>query len=225
MSESAELFAPWVSFPVAGQPRPVIFLDGRVRIGAGGFTDGDAKVAFLNGAVDAKVPLPHTVLDLLRKDRSTTPPRLVITAVHRVRADFLTDRGPRPLPAYELHTSGTRQPIHVLDPDTEIWWPRTPAASRPGNDGATIDDDDRTVHVLVVGSVLTEFLGCEFDESPFAVIARPITHERLVGPEEAIPAVGVGRTVTGRLTEPLGGRVMLDTRGTPMMVTRTSLPR
>jgi hypothetical protein len=48
-----------------------------------------------------------------------------VTIAGRGSAQFLTDRGQRELPAWEVHAQGLRQPIWVLDPGTSerAWRP------------------------------------------------------------------------------------------------------
>jgi hypothetical protein len=65
---------------------------------------------------------------------------------------------------------------------------------------------------------VTEFLHAEFVEFPTCVVGHAVTSEREVPPETVIPAVGIRSMVVGHLTEPLGGRVVLHTNGTPLAV-------
>ncbi len=115
----------WADFPVAESPRPVVLLDQRLRVGDAGFVDSDTKMAFLEGAVESMVALPAGVLDLFTKNRrpSTTTP-IKIVGLEAVSAPFRTDRGLRQLPAFRIVLTGTRQPCIVLNPQTNIWWPR-----------------------------------------------------------------------------------------------------
>lgn len=208
----------WADFPVTSTPRPLVLLAGYVQAPAG-FVDSAAKQAFLAGAIEASVDVPPGVLRLLRGSNREHSEGLVVRAVRLSSAAFMTDRGPREMPAYELDIPGAVQPVRVLDPTTQVWWPAEPAAEISTALGpATIEADERTLHVLTGGSVLTEFLRCEFVESRAAVLARPVTAQRPVAPGTAIPAMMVVRSVSGRLTEPLGARVLINTAGEPIAV-------
>jgi hypothetical protein len=214
----------WGDFPVRQSPRPVVFLDQRVRFGDLGFVDSDAKLAYLTGAVEAAVVLPDRVLEVLTDTRWEGPRpgvrALRVESVQSVEAPFRTDRGPRRLPALELQITGLKQPCAVLSPQQPIWWPRTAkdwVRAAPGGE-VKLEPDGRTLQVQVLGGCLTEFLGVEFVESDTAVIAKPLTSERLVDPLPAIPAVGISRTVIGTLMRPLGGRVLIDREATPQCV-------
>ena len=113
---------PWVGFPVAQVPRPVVLLSPPVQLGEG-FVDGDSKQAWLTGSVVTDVPLPAGVLELATASHSEQPAPTVlhISAVERCSGDFLCDRGPRPLRAYRLTADGLRGGCVVLDPDVDCW--------------------------------------------------------------------------------------------------------
>jgi hypothetical protein len=220
----AAALAAWADFPVQQSPRPVVFLDERVRTGDQGFVDGAAKRAFLSGAIESSVALPRGVLDLLTAtDWDGPAPSLAplrVESVRSVEAPFNTDRGPRRLPAFELLISGLAQPCAVLDPQLPLWWPRTAEqwlAEFAGD--AQLEADGRTLQIAAFGGYLTEFLGVEFVESETAVIAKPLTRERPVPEGTAIPAIGFVKHVTGTLPKPLGGRVLINHSAIPYCVT------
>lgn len=216
----ADALARWADFPVSTTPRPLVLIDGYVHVQHGGFVDGAAKLAFIAGAIEASVEVPAAVLDLLRgSGRGYDGPPLVVRGLRRSTAPFLTDRGTRDLPAYELDIPGAVQPVLVFDPATPVWWPPAPVAERPDALGpASIEDDDRTVHVPAGGNALTEFVRCEFTETNTAVLARRITTERRVAAGTAIRAVLRVKPVTGRLNKPLGARVLINHGGQPITV-------
>src|SRR5947209_6300514 len=115
----------WSEFPIDHRPRPVVLLQSAVSIGEHGFVDGQAKVAWISGAIVADVPVPAAVLALLnphRRDGGGHQP-LTIGAATRTHAPFVTDRGARELPAFALDVSGLHEPCIVLDPETQVWWP------------------------------------------------------------------------------------------------------
>ena len=215
-----EVATRWAAFPVDGAPRPIVLLDDRVQLEGDGFVDDESKVAWLEGAIEAHSPTPSAVLALLPTRRQgNTETVLRITGVIRTVAPFLCDRGPRSLPAYRLQMPGLHGSCVVLAPDVECW-PVSDADQRRGPGGAaTIDQDDLTIHFPAFGGVLTQFHRAEFQEHATYVVGRAVTSERRVPPGTAVVALGVTRDVTGRLTAPLGGRVLLNMNGQPLAVT------
>jgi hypothetical protein len=212
--------ARWGAFPVDTVPRPIILLDDRVRI-EGGFVDVASKIAWEDGAIDSTTPLPAGL-------SASLPPAidgggralLSITDVSATAATFRCDRGPRELPAYRLKVTGMYGSCVILSPEVECWWPRLPADERRQPGGlAKIDDDGVTIHFPAFGGVLTQFHRAEFQEHTAYVVGRALTSERSVPKGTAVIALGISRMVTGRLTSPLNGRVLLDTRGQPLSVT------
>jgi hypothetical protein len=216
----ADVLAVWAGFPVATGSRPLVVVEGYVRVGPSGFGSGEAKLAFLDGAIDSAVELPGGVDALFAPAHDParrTARRLSITAITRIEADFETDRGPQALPAYALDTDGTAEPVIVLDPATPVWWPERPTPEWTAGGTATIDADGLTLHVLARGGALTEFLSCRLTETDSAVLAEPITRERDAG-GHAVHAIGVMRQVSGRLASPLGDRVLINAAGQPIVV-------
>jgi hypothetical protein len=215
----------WSAFPIRDRPRPVVLLEHPAKVSSQGFVDDRAKVAWGSGAIRAAVPVPADVLARLGGDAAgSAAGALIITGAARTRASFLTDRGARELPAFELEISGLHEPCLVLDPEVPVWWPRADqwdsAEQLAGT--AEVDGDDLTVHFSAGGSVLTEFVRAEFVEHETYVVGRPITFERPMPPgATAIPAALIVRTVTGKLTRPLGARVLVNEWGHPLLVTRT----
>lgn len=219
-SEPVDL-GPWLRFPVAEVPRPIVLLSPPVQLGQG-FVDEDAKSAWLSGAVVADVPLPVGVLELATAQHGNqrAPTVVHISSVERCTAAFLCDRGERLLPAYRLAASAFRDGCVVLDPNLECWWPPRGdwSVARSGVGHAQVDDDDLTVHFPAFGGVLTEFHHAEFIEYETCVVGRAVTTEREVAPGTAVPAVGISRHVVGHLERPLAGRVLLNRHGRPLAV-------
>ena len=211
--ESSDI-EPWIGFPIDQTPRPVVLLDEPVQLGPG-FIDDDSKRAWLAGAVEATLPMPAGVLDLVthRSIDRTNSRVLTISAVEAVEAEFFCDRGPRLLPAYRLSVTGLIDSCVVLDPALDCWWP-PPGQSRrrgPGGGRATVDDDDTTIHFPAFGSVLTEFHHAEFVEYDTCVVGQAVTTERAVPPGTAIrrsasvptsPAISPRRSVGGYFSTP-----------------------
>ncbi|WP_029135503.1 hypothetical protein [Nakamurella lactea] len=217
------VFARFEEFPLTARPRPVILLEDPARIGDRGFVDADAKNAWLDGAIEPAVPLAAGILDLLtggrRPDGDITP--LTITASSPVTQSFRCDRGGRRLPAYRLTITGMPQPVIVIDPTVDIWWPPTGALATTVQDSgwAYIADHGRTLQIPASGGFLTRFHGAEFDEHETYVVGRAITSRRTTT-ATAIPLSRIGTRVTGRLQNPLGDRVLLRSDGHPLGVRR-----
>lgn len=66
---------------------------------------------------------------------------------------------------------------------------------------------------------MTEFPRAQYQGHPAYVVGRAVTSQRRVPLGTAVIAIGVVRTVSGQLTTPLGGRVLLHTSGQPLAVT------
>jgi len=142
-------------FRVDQVPRPLVLADSRVRVEQG-FTTGEAKMAFLEGAIASVAAVPESVLVELSRDRrparATRP--LMITEATLEETECATDRGPRSLPAWRLTAEDALGPIWVLDPDVTDRRPRAaaggapPDVQRPGQHPGTrmdVGPDDRAV--------------------------------------------------------------------------------
>jgi hypothetical protein len=216
-----EVLNSWAEFPVGETPRPIVLLDERVRVGPGGFIDGASKIAFLDGNIRSEVEMPDGVLALLTRGHigAATDARLVVTRIDRARAEFITDRGPRSLPAYRLEITGVKTACQVLDPSTPIWWPHPGTEqTHRGWQRAHLGTDGRSVRVSVFGGALTEFLGVTFIERDAIAMARPETREREVRHGTAVHAVGIIGEVVGALATALGARALIDQHGVPYEV-------
>jgi hypothetical protein len=212
--------ARWAAFPVRTAPRPIVLLDERVRI-EGGFNDSNSKEAWLGGRIGWSTPLPPAVSALLpARGRAHTDRELTITEVVATTAEFRCDRGPRELPAYRLKVTGMYGSCVILSPAVECWWPRLPEDERRRPGGlAKIDDDGVTIRFPAFGGVLTEFHRAEFQEHANYVVGHAITSKRPVPAGTRVHLIAISRRVTGRLANPLGARVLLDTAGQPLSVT------
>lgn len=223
-----QVFARFDGFPMGDRPRPVILLDRPVKIGDRGFIDVESKLAWLNGAIDAAVPLADGVIELLsngqRRDIDMEP--LMVTETERIERRFLCDRGRRRLPAYRLVVSGMYEPVTVIDPTISTWWPLGGPlhATALDYEPARISKNGLTLQIPARGGFLTSFHRAEFDEHENYVIATAITSERPTS-AIAIPLVGVAARVSGRLRAPLGGRVLLRPNGHPLAVLPAQVPQ
>ena len=193
-------------------------------------------------AVVSDVELPPWLLEALQpahpRRRHVDP--VHVRSVRRVYPEFRTDRGHRPLPAYRIEFKGSPyrpghepspkhegigfRPMHALDPTLEAatWWPAELDSSyRGGLRGlppAVLTDHGRTVRMIVHGSppAYTDVRVQAVLETRTAALLQiqHITYDWV----EAVPLVAVGRLVTARLAEPLGGRVLLQADGIPIEV-------
>lgn len=207
----------WAGFPVYRQPRPLVLLSPAAI--PGGFPDGKTKMAFLRGAIEAAPGFPGPVLQVMRGEPEdyAGPPLQVTTAVLS-RARFATDRGWRQLPAWEVRAENVPQPIWVLDPGVgQLPW------QPPGHDwvgwrggSAILDADGCTLTVTFTGSPHFDYLSSEVLESDAAVAIVPTPTRD--GPSGWLTAVGKRCEITVVLSQPLGGRVVLDEHGSPVMV-------
>jgi hypothetical protein len=210
----------WAPFPVDRQPRPLVLLAAKVR--ALGFPDGATKRAFVDRAFEGAPGFPPRVLEAMAKGsihRSSSSTNVVLTSAKLEECEFKTDRGPRALPAWRVEAAGIQQPIWVLDPAVEhtIWEPV--GGSMVGLSTATTRADGRTITMAFVGGPAehTDYPDARVYERGAAVAVLPIGLSK-IPPEQPRHAIGAQRRVTVVLTQPLGGRVLLDGGGHPVVV-------
>jgi hypothetical protein len=145
----------------------------------------------------------------------------VVTTAALGTAEFLTDRGPRQLPAWEVRAQGVPEPFLVLDPATSAQaWPRQWLDEQQvswGQSTAVVGADGRTVTLrFIFGSGHADYPSAEVLQAGGAVAVVPAEVD--TGPPgfRAMPARP--REVTVVLTRSLGARVLLDGLGLPVMV-------
>jgi len=231
----------WEPFPVDRLPRPLVLTGSPFRFERG-FRSGEAKLAFLYGDIRAAVPLPDGLLEVLRGGEDGPPAvpgrrrwssPLLVTQASPDHAKFGTDRGRREFPAWRLRGPDVDGVFWVLDPAVAAtrWEPPEPAPPKP-SDGlphravsATIDGDDRTLHVTFTGArpEYAEYPAAEVIETSQALVVLPIARD--IGPPGWRATVGCARTVTARLARPLGSRVVVDLDASPVMVDPGTSPR
>jgi len=157
----------WAAFPVTRNPRPVILVAPDVDGPAGGFPDGDSKLAFVTGHLALAAALPPTprgqggypirpaadAIAELTADRVTGPgpvTRLPITLIRLTEHGFGTDRGTPARPAWEIHLRGVRDAVYVLAIAAAGRYPaETSASTDTGGYGApaTVSADGRSVTI------------------------------------------------------------------------------
>jgi len=212
----------WASFPAAREPRPIVLLSQPTL--PGGFPDGQKKLAFVQGLIQATPGFPEDVLHLLRRRgrpiRQHSVPPLVVTAATMGRAEFATDRGWKQLHAWEVRARDVPEPIWVLDPAIlrRIWQPSS--ADVPCWQGTTARQsaDGRTVSMTFRGlpEDIAEYPDAGVLASGNAIAILPVMLYN--GPEHLGLTAGQLRHVTVTLAQPLGTRVLLDEAGAPVMV-------
>jgi hypothetical protein len=222
----------WSAFPANAKPRPLVLTGPPVADPASGFPNGDAKLAYLEGAFDVPATLPsgpaaaagfplisaREATGVLRSVAAKGPPvtrRLAVTGVRLGTAVFDTDRGPRRLPAWLFGLAGVRDPAGVLAvAPSRIFAPaRRPANPHPFVGSALLGRDGRTLTVEFTGAAsgtgpCTASYSLNQAASKTAVAVA--VHEHAHGGNVACAAVGYPRRVTVVLPAPLGGRVLVD---------------
>lgn len=224
----------WASFPVDHRPRPLVLTAPLTRFERG-FRSGNAKLAFLHGDIETAVPLPDGLLDLLRSGEPRPPAApgmrrwkspLLITQASPGQAEFATDRGLREFPAWRLAGPEIDGASWVLDPEiaADCWAPPEPAPPKPSGGlphrvaSAVIGADSLTLHFTFTGATpeYVEYPAAEVIETDQALVVLPTARD--VGPPGLRLLIGCARTVTARLTRPLGERVVIDLDASPVIV-------
>lgn len=218
----------WAQFPATVEPRPIVLLDSPVR-SEGGFLSGDAKMAFIAGAVEGAEGVPEDPLRVLRASRGLARrphAPLRITAAALTEAAFATDRGQHTMPAWRAEAVDARGPIWVLTEEMldRCWSPNpVPEDEHLGPHmlvSATVATDDRSLRVTFVGGPESLFrYDAEVLETAAAVTVMPLgrlTRELASG--TAITAEGYKREAHVVLKEPLSGRVLVNLDSMPVPV-------
>lgn len=218
--------ARFAEFPALDDPRPIVLLDEAVHA-QGGFVTGDAKMAFLQGVIEAAEEVPKEPVRLMRVARLRVhPPRapLLVRGAVLAEAAFATDRGRQVLPAWRVEAVDARGPIWVLAEEvlSRCWSP--PVVPDDEASGphilvrARIDPTGRDLAVDFVGGSETLFdYEAETVETRTAVTVVPQQRiKRTLPSRTAITAEGHPRRVHVRLKEPLGSRVLVNLDGTPV---------
>lgn len=207
----------WARFPADREPRPLVLLGPAAR--PGGFPDGQTKMAFLRGAVQAAPGFPAAVLQAMRQEPAGyAGPPLRLTTATLGTAEFATDRGRQELPAWQVRARHVPEPMWVLDPAIiELTWqPPEPAPVGWQGSAATLDPGGCTLTMAFTGSPHVSYPDVDVLESGAAVAVLPVPSQLAPG---WYTTVGQRREVTVTLDRPLGVRVLLDGRGSPVMVT------
>ena len=239
--ELRRALAAWSRFPVSASPRPLVLAGPDVTGPPAGFPSGADKLAYEAGAIAFPPAMPHgpasaggfrvitagQAAALFRPRPVTGPPvhtRLRVTTVRLGAATFVTDRGPRQLPAWLFGFAGVRGTAAVLAVAPARVFPLpAPAGGRPPLvDWAFSRAGGRVLTVRFTGAPAgqgpcTASYSVQAAESATAVAVAVIGHPNASG-SMACSAVGYSRQVTTRLTGPLGARVVVD------VVSRAAVP-
>lgn len=231
--ELRRALAAWSGFPVHARRRPLVLVGPDVADPPGGFPGGEAKLAYVEGAVSfpARMPRGEAEADGLplitarqavarfQAGAASGPPvsaRLRVTTVRLGAGVFVTDRGPRRLPAWLFGFAGVRGPAAVLAAAPRgIFTPPIPAGGRPPFvDWAYLRPGGRALTVRFIGAAAgrgpcTASYSVQVASSATAVALAVQEHPHGRG-NIACLAVGHLRQVTARLSAPLGARVVVD---------------
>jgi hypothetical protein len=178
----------WSEFPVTADPRPIV-TSSRLLAPRGGFTTGEAKIAFLSGirALEIRYAEPST-------------------------ASFPTDRGPMELPAWDLYLEGASEPARLLAvDDAQLFTPPNPIGQTHRVHGAKIDVTGTEVTLAFTGgSDSIKNYTAAVEESEQAAVVSIVEH-RVPGTESKfVAAVGYLRELVFNLEKPLGSRVLVN---------------
>ena len=217
----------WAAFPADRDPRPLVLLDTVPAVRPTGlFPDKQTETAFLHGAVEAVPGFPGPVLEALRGQPGdyAGPPLLLASAVLG-RFQYDTDRGPRILPTWEVHAQGVFHAIQVLDPavisNGQVWEPPGRQRISGARPTVTFGADGRTLTMRYDGSAGY----ADSNQDPARTLesgnAVALIFSEKLKPRPSGWSTGVGRTrkVTAILPSPLANRVLLDSKGGPVLVT------
>jgi len=232
---------PWVTFPVDALPRPIVLVDAPVAGPRGFYGSEKAKMAFASGMFDRPTRMPagpdtaggypiispDEAFDLL-KSQAKDPPagslRLTTSDVHLGTSTFLTDRGPKTMPAWLFSMAEVDGPVAVLAVAPEAqWFPAELASGQSHDIGAIIGADNRTLTVNFVGAE-SENGPCgvrysvRLTESHTAVIVTVVSNPNANDTTTVCTLVGYQRHASAALKEPIGARVLVDDLGYPFSV-------
>lgn len=238
----------WANFPIDASPRPLVLTGPEIVDPAGGFPDGDAKLAYISGSFVLRATLPakppivrgqrlSTAAEALAelrgagsgKQAGPTPAPLAITAARLDTAPFSTDRGTRTLPAWSFRFAGVAGPAFVLAvPPADRWpHPGMPTGDVGGPTSVTVSADGTRATLSFIGPAAgTEPCEAEYaadvsqGKTAVAISLRQLSSpHKLTAPNIVCAGGGFSRTVTVSLQPPLGNRVLVDSRGVALGVT------
>lgn len=212
----------WEDFPAAREPRPLVLTGPSSRFTGDGWPSVATKMAAVYEAIEAAPEYPEQLRRTLaarRRPYSGEPLRVV--GARLANAEFRTDRGRRALPAWHLELAGIQGEVITLDSAVRSWAVPDTGAGAPWFELAVLESDGRTLTVHFVGAPADTAEYRDEDVETFssaaAVVVLPVPTYLQPGPYRAIG--GADRHVSVTLSEPLGGRVLLNPAGRPVEVT------
>jgi hypothetical protein len=247
------LLQPWATFPVDASPRPIVLVDRPVIVSAGfGFPNPQLNTGFLSGAFDRPAHLPAgpataAGYPIISSDLAvamlqfssdwqeptvsvpTTGTGITIASVRFGEGTFVTDRGPKTLPAWLVSPAGANGFVYVLAVAQAARW--VPPGASPfhyvgrSDVGAVIAADHRTLTARFIGAVpqtgpCAVSYSVKLRESPTAVLLTVIAHYDAPIANVACDLVGYTRHASAVLQAPLGNRVVVEAfSGTAVAVT------
>ncbi|GAA1558688.1 hypothetical protein GCM10009789_10150 [Kribbella sancticallisti] len=214
----------WADFPVEARPRPIV-LTSRTGGSGGGFASWEAKEAYSQAPMVSDVELPPGLMEVLRpypKPHWQGEP-IHVRSIRGVTREFGTDRGHRPLPAYELEIQYAPGPVCLLDPEIDAitWWPPDLDLGIRGlwtGLPVVMTHNELTLSQVVIGSppVYSDVRVTAVLETTTAVLV--LTEETMHEGFDSVPLVAVDRPITAHLAAPLGNRVLINASGQPLTV-------
>jgi hypothetical protein len=222
----------WSGFPARASRRPLVLAGPDIVDPPNRFPGAAAKLAYLERAVRFPSSLPpgparaggfHLInarqaVALFQSGAAHDPPagiRLRVTTIRFGTGVFLTDRGPRRLPAWLLGLAGIDGPAAILAvaPGQIFNPPAQPGSRPPFVDRAILGPGGHTLTVSFTGAraghgpcTATYRLRVA---SSAAAVAIAVTGHSADG-SGACSAVGYERQATTRLSAALGARVLVD---------------
>jgi hypothetical protein len=223
---SPQLSEIWSSYPASIDPRPVVLPWGLIVEPKDGYPDDVSKQAVAAGTIDGPDALPASpgavdempiisaddALTILQRGDGQQAQRIKASAVELGTAEFVTDRGPATLPAWLFTFPGVAGPLAVIAVASPARF--APADTAPLGSGLTghVDVRDTVLTVSFVGAAVGDG-DCTADYrldliEHDAFVEASTTTTRASGGTCSL--VGYQREATATLSQPLGGRVLVD---------------
>jgi hypothetical protein len=236
----------WSAFPVSADPRPVVLIGDAIADPATGFPNADTRVAYETGRFRLIASLPSypptrdgyslisagtAVQQMLAMKLccATTTITVDITDVRLVDHPFVTDRGEKMLPAWQLRLRGVKDDAFVLAVSPNQRYPVNTQTGLVGGGQIAQSPDGRTLTIYFGGP----FNSLAVAQTPAAVAIIVTTQVGTSGrggtPCAACPAIvppgsygplypGAPNTTTITLDQPLGHRVVVNASAIPVEV-------
>lgn len=216
----------WDSFPVDTHRRPIVLSGVAVWYNGGGFDSVEAKEAFSSGMVAADVDLEPGLLERLT-EHAGAPNMAGLSLLRVVKASpthrrFMTDRGMRRLPAWDLELTHTKGVFTALSTTVETWWPPAWDSTmfhETQHPRSYVDTTSQQLsYSFFSGSPrYSTYQAGEVLETDCALHVT-VNREWKEPRPKAMTLVGTNSNVEVTLDRPLGARVLIDRLGNPLPV-------